>query len=111
MDEVREQCGAQIAGLFQPIDFSNIPGFPNFGHDVGDVYKWLPVFHGNYGDSAIWHVKSFLQLMADSNVLHEDNMMEMFAGTFWGEACCWFYQSLPNKCITSFPRFIWMFLE
>ena len=50
MDEVREQCGAQIAELFQPIDFSNIPGFPNFGHDVGDVYKWLPVFHGNYGD-------------------------------------------------------------
>ena len=20
---------------------------------MGDVYKWLPIFHGNYGDSAI----------------------------------------------------------
>ena len=82
MDELREQCGAQIARFFHPIDFSNISGFPNFGHDVGDVYKWLPVFHGNYGDSAIWHIKSFLQLLADSNVLFEDNMMEMFASTF-----------------------------
>ena len=106
MDELREQCGPQIAGLFHLIDFSNIPGFPNFGHDVGDVYKWLPVFHGNYGDSTIWHIKSFLQLLVDSNVLHEDNMMEMFAGTFWGEAYCWFYQGLPNKCITYFPSFL-----
>ena len=77
----------------------------------GDVYKWLPVFHGNYGDSAIWHVKYFLQLMDDSNVLYEDNMMEMFASTFQGEAFCRFYQGLPNKCITSFPSFLWMFLE
>ena len=61
--------------MFQPIDFSNISSFPNFGHSLEDVYKWLPVFHGNYGDSAIRHVKSFLQLMADSNVLYEDNMM------------------------------------
>ena len=38
-------------------------------------------------------------------------MMEMFASTFRGEACCWFYQGLPNKCITSFPNFLWIFLE
>ena len=82
MDEQREQCGAQIVELFHPIEFSNIPGFPNFGHGVGNIYKWLPVFHGNYGDSTIWHVKSFLQLMANSNVLYEDNMMEMFLSTF-----------------------------
>ena len=77
MDEVREQCDAHIAGIFQPINFSNIPSFPIFGYDVGDVYKWLLTFHGNYGDSAIWHVKSFLQLIADFNILHEDNMMEL----------------------------------
>ena len=85
------QCGAQTARLFHPVDFSNIPGFPNFGHDVWDVYKWLPGFLGNYGDSTIWHIKSFLQLLADSNALYEDNMMKMFASTFHGEACCWFY--------------------
>ena len=37
--------------------------------------------------------------------------MEMFASTFQDEACCWFYQDLHNKCITSFPNFLWMFLE
>ena len=91
LDKLREKYGAQLALAFQPIDFSNIPGFPNFGHDVGDVYKWLPVFHGNYGDSAIWHVKYFLQLIANFIVLYKDNMMEMFASTFQGEAFCWFY--------------------
>ena len=91
MDELKEKYGAQITKKFQPIDFSNIPYFPNYCNGVGDAYKWLPVFHGNYGDLAILHVKSFLQLMADSNVFHEDNMMEIFAGAFWGEACCWFY--------------------
>ena len=106
MDELKEKYGTQITGIFQPIDFSNISGFPNCCNGVGNAYKWLPVFHGNYGDSAIWHAKSFLQLMADFNILHEDNMMEMFAGTFWGEACCWFYQGLPNKCITYFPSFL-----
>ena len=63
IDELREQYSAQITGIFQPIDLSNIPGFPNYCDGVGDAYKWLPVFHGNYGDSAIWHVKSFLQLI------------------------------------------------
>ena len=111
MDELKEKCGARLTGMFQPIYFSNIPGFPNCCNGFEDAYNWLSTFHGNYGDSAIWHVKSFLQLIADFNILHEDNMMEMFASTFWGEACCWFYQGLPNKCITSFPSFLWMFLE
>ena len=60
MDELKEKYGAQITGIFQPIDFSNISGFPNCCDGVGGAYKWIPVFHGNYGDSTIWHVKSFL---------------------------------------------------
>ena len=111
MDELKEKCGARLTAMFQPIDFSNIPGFPNYCNGFEDAYNWLPTFHGNYGDSAIWHVKYFLQLMADSIVLHEDNMMEMFASTFQSEAFCWFYQVLPNKCITSLPIFLWIFVE
>ena len=94
LDELKEKYGAQFTLMFQPIDFSNIPGFPNYGEGVGDAYNWLPPFHGDYGDSAIWHVKSFLQLIVDFNIFHEDNMMQMFASTFWGEACYWFYQGL-----------------
>ena len=82
LDDLKEKYGAQLTLMFQPIDFSNIPGFPNCCDGSAYVYNWLPTFYGNYGDSAIWHVKSFLQLMVDSNVLYEDNMMEMFASTF-----------------------------
>ena len=53
MDELKEKCGARLTRIFQPIDFSNIPGFPNFCYDCEDACKWLPTFHGNYGDSAI----------------------------------------------------------
>ena len=101
-DELREQCGAQIAKIFHPIIFSNILGFPNCCNDLGDAYKWISKFYGDYGDSAIWHVKYFLQLITDFNILYEDHMMEMFASTFRGEAGYWFYQGLPDKCVTSF---------
>ena len=100
LDKLREKYGAQLALAFQPIDFSNIPCFPNYCDSLGDANKWLPPFHGDDGDSAIWHVKSFLQLIADFNILYEDHMMEMFASTFQGEAGYWFYQGLPDKCIT-----------
>ena len=109
LDKLKEKYGAQLTLVFQPIDFSNILGFPNYSEDFGDASNWLPPFHGDYGDSAIWHVKYFLQLIADFNILYEDHMMEMFASTFRGEAGCWFYQGLPNKCITSFPIFLCMF--
>ena len=82
MDELKEKYGAQLTVMFHPIGFSNILGFPNCCNGLVDAYNWLLAFYGNYGDSAIWHVKSFLQLMADSNVLHEDNMMEMFLVLF-----------------------------
>ena len=103
LDDFREKYGAQLTLVFQPIDFSNILGFPNCCDGWVDAYNWHLTFHGNYGDSAIWHVKSFLQLIVDFNILHVDNMMEMFASTFQGEDGYWFYQGLPDKCITSFP--------
>ena len=103
LDELNKKYGTQLTLMFQPIHFSNISGFPNYGDGLGDAYNWLPTFHGDYGDSAIWHVKSFLQLIADFNILYEDHKMEMFASTFRGEAGYWFYQGLPDKCITSFP--------
>ena len=96
LDESKEKYVAQLTIMFQPIDFSNILGFPNCCNGLGDAYNWILTFHENYGDSAIWHVKSSLQLIADSNILHEDNMMEMFAITFCGEVGCWFYQGLPD---------------
>ena len=109
LDELKEKYGAHLALRFQPIDFSNILGFPNCCDGLADAYNWLPYFYGYYGDLAIWNVKSFLQLIVDFNIFHEDDMMQIFASTFRGEACYWFYQGLPDKCITSFPSFLWMF--
>ena len=85
-DKLKEKYGAQLTLMFQPIDFSNILGFPNYSDGLGDAYNWIPTFHGDYGDLAIWHVRSFLQLIANFNIIYEDNMMEMFARTFQDEA-------------------------
>ena len=53
LDKLKEKYDAQLALRYQPIDFSSIPGFPNCCDGAGDAYKWIPIFHGNYGDSAI----------------------------------------------------------
>ena len=77
MDELIEKLGTHITKQYYPIGFSNISGFPNFGDGEKVLYKLQPVFHGN-GDSTIWHVKSFLEFLADFNALYEDTMMQVF---------------------------------
>ena len=77
IDELIEKLGTHITKQYYPIDFSNISGFPNFGDGEKVLYKWRLVFHGN-GDSTIWHVKSFLEFLADFNALYEDTMMQVF---------------------------------
>ena len=37
LDKLMEEYGAQLALAFQPIDFSNIPGFPNYCDSLGDA--------------------------------------------------------------------------
>ena len=60
MDELTKKFGAYLARHYHPTDFSNISGFPNLGDGDRKLYTWLPIFHGNYGESTIWHIKSFL---------------------------------------------------
>ena len=38
MDELKEKYGAQLTVMFHPIDFPNIPGFPNCCNGLGDAY-------------------------------------------------------------------------
>ena len=75
-----KKLNAQIAKHFYPIDFSNIPGFPNFYCDQNDVYNYFRIFYGHV-DSAIHHVIDFIGLLVEFNIVHEDNMMQMFAST------------------------------
>ena len=37
LDKFKEKYGAQLTLVFQTIDFSNIPGFPNYSEDLGDA--------------------------------------------------------------------------
>ena len=74
MDEER----AQIYSEYPSFNFSNIPGFPNY--DNGEISKYFPIFWGNkHGEGR--HVISFLKILANFNVLYEDNMIEMFFST------------------------------
>ena len=46
-DKLKEKYAAQLTLMFQSIDFSNIPGFPNCCNGFEDAYNWLSTFHGN----------------------------------------------------------------
>ena len=101
---------AQIAKHFYPIDFSNIPGFPNFYRDHNDICNYFRIFYVR-GDSTIHHIIDFIGLLVEFNIVHEDNMMQMFASTLAEKAYCWFFEDLPNKHITSLSSFLRMFLK
>ena len=105
MDEER----ARISSEYHSINFSNIPGFPNY-HNGEDISDHLPIFWGNKHPE-VRHVISFLKILVDINVLYEDDMMEMFVSTLRGNACEWYLKGLPNKGITSFLCFLRIFLR
>ena len=44
LDELKEKYGAQLTLMFQPIDFSNISDFPNYGDGLGDAYTCFQHF-------------------------------------------------------------------
>ena len=74
------------------------------------IINYIRIFYG-HNDSAIHHVIDFIRLLATFNIVHEDNMMQMFASTLAEKAYCWFSEDLPNKHITSLSKFLDMFLK
>ena len=105
-----KNLNAQIAKHFYPIDFSNIPGFPNLYRDQNDIYDYFRIFYG-HGDSTIHHVIDFIGSLVEFNIVYEDNMMQMFASTFAERVYCWFSKDLPNKHNSSLSSFLSMFLK
>ena len=71
MDEERDR----IFSEYPSVNFSNILGFTNY-HNGEDISDHLPIFWGNK-HVEVQHVIYFLKILADFNVLYEDNMMEM----------------------------------
>ena len=105
-----EEAGAQISNLLVPIEFSNILGFPN-SHDGENISSYLPLFdgHGN-NDLSRLHIMAFLKVLPDFDIVHEDIMIPMFAGSLEGDGYYWFIEDLLDICITSFSSLFWIFL-
>ena len=74
-----EGYGSQISSAYPPIDFSGIPGFPNYGPYLQDeIFSQAPKFYGS-GDSAICHIIFVFSFVTKLNILHRDNVMRIFA--------------------------------
>ena len=81
-----EEVGAQISKLLLPIDFSNILGFPN-SHYGENIPSHLPIFHGHGNvDSTRLHIMTFLKVLVDFDIVHEDIMILMFVSSLNGDA-------------------------
>ena len=91
------------------IDFSNIYRFPNDYYNHIELYKVAPNFFGNDGDLVTHHITHFFKVVADFNIVHEDDLMIIFSFSLKGDAENWFYD-LPEKSIVSMVDFFECFL-
>ena len=57
------------------IDFSNVCVFPNDYYDHTELFNAAPEFFGNNSESVTHHIATFFKLVADFNVVHEDDLM------------------------------------
>ena len=69
---------AIVARRFGPLNFSDIPGFPN-PVPIMDVWgDCLPRFRESKEDNPSDHLIEFHQCMVRLNIQHEDVLMKMF---------------------------------
>ena len=105
-----EEVGVEISKLLLPINFSNIPGFPN-SHYGENLTSYLPIIHGHGNDDlSRLHIMDFLKVLDDSDIVHEDIMILMFASSLNVDAYYWFIENIPDRCITSLSSFFRIFL-
>jgi len=78
-EKEREVSLAWRAKAFPPIDFSNISYFSHDSYDY-KIY-FIPDFHGA-DQSSTHHITTFIQVMVDFNITHEEYWLQIFASTF-----------------------------
>jgi hypothetical protein len=93
--------------LYAPLDFSNIPGYPN--QSIREWTSQIPCF---YGDPLLanQHISCFFDYISDLNIVHEDIWMRIFAMSQMEEAKDWF-RSLGKGEISSFTEFTQTFIN
>ena len=105
-----EEVGVEISKLLLPINFSNIPGFPN-SHYGENLTSYLPIIHGHGNDDlSRLHIMDFIKVLDDSHIVHEDIMILMFASSLNGDYYYWFIGDILDRCITSLLSLFGIFL-
>jgi hypothetical protein len=91
---------ARIVVRFDPLDFTNVFGFPNV---VPDIKVWediLPNFREDVDENPVEYLFEFHNLMDKLDIYHEDVLMKLFMFSLGGDAQLW-YKSLPPSSISS----------
>ena len=84
-----EYYGAQISNAYPPINFLGIPGFPNYEpYPQDERYSQALTFYGN-GDSTVCHIIFVFSFVTKLNILHGDNVMQIFAHSLKNKAWTW----------------------
>jgi hypothetical protein len=79
--------------------------YPRFPHENPNVdTTTIPSFYG-CDDSVILNISSFIKFSLRIGLVHEDDMMKIFAFSFKGDARRWF-ESLGKGKKSSFAGFI-----
>jgi hypothetical protein len=92
--------------LFDPLDFSGIPSYPNyFNDDYDDWRKGIPKFLG-HKDSPMLHVTSFIDALSKLNVVHEDVKMKILMTSldFLEDEVFDWYEKFGRKEISSLAK-------
>ena len=93
-----------------PLTFLGIPIFPNHEPCLSHTESvLLPIFFGN-SDSVVMHIMSFISLANEINMIHEDNMTQIFVNSLDEKAWMW-YHSLLDECVTSLENFFVVFFK
>jgi hypothetical protein len=67
-----------LAWSFSPLNFSFVPGFPNFAPTIDEWGDFLLRFRENRDDNLAEHLLEFHELMHQWRIHHEDLLMKMF---------------------------------
>jgi hypothetical protein len=97
-----------VAARFSPLDFSNIPGFPNLVPGIRVWEDYLPRFREVDNDNLAHHLVEFHYCMHQLSIFHEDVLMKMFMLSLERDTRQW-YRSLLVACIASLKYFHIMF--
>jgi hypothetical protein len=102
-----------LEDLFDPLDFSGIPRYPNyFNDDYDDWRKGIPKFLG-HKDSPMLHVTSSIDALSKLIVVHKDVKMKILMTSldFLEDGVFDWYEKFGRKEVSSLAKNFKVFLK